>query len=339
MPEPPLSSAAARSIRRAVAYPLWLLFPALAIPFAAGLDLTGRLGWLQYIPFAASLLLFGLPHGAADHLVPGRLTGRGASANSVAAVVLLYLGLGGTYLALWTVAPTACFVLFIALTWFHWGQGDVYASRTFLGVGRSPAGLGVLVRGGLPMLIPLLAFPREYAALGESLIALFGHPLPAPSAIFHPLALAVCGLVFLALATVYLVRVLQRNGALSCAVEAWEVTVLGLYFVFVPPVLAIGIYFCLWHSTRHIFRLALLDGPSAAALDSGRILPALVRFATDAAPLTLVALVFLAGLYRYLPSATPYELLAGYLVFVSALTLPHVVLVSWMDARQELWRK
>ena len=65
-------------------------------------------------------------------------------------------------------------------------------------------------------------------------------------------------------------------------------------------------------------------------------------FARDAAPLTLAAVVSLAGLYLVVPGAgaSPPALLALYLVLISALTLPHVVVVfSWMDARQGLWRR
>ena len=64
-------------------------------------------------------------------------------------------------------------------------------------------------------------------------------------------------------------------------------------------------------------------------------------FARDVAPLTLAAVASLAGIYLVVPGvgASPPALLALYLVLISALTLPHVVVVSWMDARQGLWRR
>lgn len=312
--------------------------------FAVGFEIPDGLGWLEYAPFAASLLLFGLPHGAADHLVPGRIAGRGiagrgSSARSMLAVVALYLGLGGVYLALWTVAPLVCFALFVALTWFHWGQGDLHASREFLGARDLPAGMGLFVRGGLPMLVPLLAFPAEYAGVGASLAGLFGERTPQFFSILsQPGVRIALGLAFAVLAATYLARSLRRSGIGPCATEACEMSALAAYFALVPPVLAVGLYFCLWHSTRHIFRLALLDPPSETALGRGDIATALARFARDAAPLTFVALVILAALYLYLPASGAAELLAGYLVLISALTLPHVVLVIWMDLRQGIWR-
>lgn len=88
-------------------------------------------------------------------------------------------------------------------------------------------------------------------------------------------------------------------------------------------------------------RLALLDKGSARSLFAGRVAPALRRFARDAAPLTFAAVALLAGLYLLAPGAgaSPPALLALHLVLISALTLPHVVVVSWMDARQGLWRR
>jgi hypothetical protein len=55
-----------------------------------------------------------------------------------------------------------------------------------------------------------------------------------------------------------------------------------------------------------------------------------------------VALVLLFGLYFVVPGTgsqgqSPASLLAVYLVLISALTLPHVVVVSFMDLRQGLW--
>ena len=117
----------------------------------------------------------------------------------------------------------------------------------------------------------------------------------------------------------------------------------SVYFALVPPVLAVGLYPCLWHAPwhapRHVARLALLGKESAKSLASGRVAPALRRFARDAAPLTLVAVASLAALYLMAPGAgaSPPALLALYLVLISALTLPHVVVVSFMDYRQGLY--
>jgi len=337
----PVPDGARHTLIRWVLWPSWILVGTLALLFAGGLDVPVH---FQYLPFALSLVLFGLPHGAIDHLAVPRLLGHKATAGLAAAVGLLYLVLGGLCLALWFWAPVAAFALFIALTWLHWGGGDLHALLAFASSERDAAPgrvfriIALLARGGLPMLVPLLAFPETYRSVAASLTGLFG-PYSVPSWIFgSPFRLA-AGVALAALVLASLVLAWRAGGKLFWA-YALETGLLAVYFALVPPVLAVGLYLCLWHAPRHVARLALLDKESAGVLSAGHVAPALRRFARDAAPLTLAALALLAGLYLLAPGAgaSPPALLALYLVLISALTLPHVVVVSWMDARQGLWR-
>jgi hypothetical protein len=54
----------------------------------------------------------------------------------------------------------------------------------------------------------------------------------------------------------------------------------------------------------------------------------------------VATLLFAAGLHLALPGAASElsSLIALYLVLISTLTLPHVVIVCWMDLRQGVWR-
>ena len=332
------------SLRRAVLWPSWLLAGLLAAAFALGLEAPPL--WVQSLPFAASLVFLGLPHGAVDHLAPARLLARKPWPRPMLVVGLVYLILSGLYLALWFASPAAAFVLFIALTWFHWGGGDLYS---LLAITRAryleTEGLRLLtllVRGGLPMLVPLLAFPEVYRSTAQSLIGLFD---PGASAsldwAFSPAFGLLAGALFIALVLCTLVLGYRRARAIEDRAawreDAFETVLLAAYFAFVPPLLAVGLYFCLWHSARFVARLMLLDG--ASPLREGRLVPALRAFLLDAAPLTTVALVMLAGLYLMVPESpegVP-AALALYLVLISALTLPHVAVVLWMDREEGLF--
>ncbi len=321
--------------------PGWGAVFLLTILFALGVEVPRT---LQYIPFALSLPLLGVPHGALDHLVPGRLSGRGASARSVLGVVTLYAVFASLYLALWFFAPLPAFALFIALTWFHWGQGDLYSLRALLGA-RQPRTrlqnrLTVLVRGGLPMLVPLLAFPEVYREVARNMVGLF-YPDAAldfawlPGTTFRLAAALLFGAV-----TLMSLTLSQRSGGrLFFGVDVAETMLLAPYFALVPPVLAIGVYFCVWHSLRHIARLMVLDRKSSHVLERGYAAPAFAAFFRDAAPLTLVALAGLASLYFIVPGVMEGHgsLLALYLTLISVLTLPHVVVVCLMDLRQRVW--
>ena len=291
---------------------------------------------IRYGPLIASLVLLGLPHGAVDHLVPARLAAT-SPPLSMAIVGLVYAGLGGLYLGLWLVAPLPAALLFIAITWFHWGQGDVHALVAFVEArplkSRARRIGTLVVRGGLPMLVPLVAFPERYRAVIEAWLALFVGEANLAWALTEELrAMLGGGLLLITVAT--LASGYHATGPTrGWRVDAGETVLLWAYFLVVPPLVAIGVYFTVWHSLRHIFRLAALDEPGASTGTRFK------RFAADATPLTLLAIAVLAGFWVVVP-ITPTSvpgLVALYLVFIAVLTLPHVAVVSWMDARGGLW--
>lgn len=313
--------------------------------------------WLQYLPFALSLVVFGLPHGALDHLVPARLSGRAPSAGSIGLVVVLYGVLGAAVFLLWSLAPAVAFLFFIALTWFHWGQGDLWVLARMQGdfpLNRLHRSATLVIRGGLPMLVPLLAFPMVYRQVMAGSMTLFesaSQSAPVLNLLFEPTVRLWLGIGFGTVITATLAREYRAasRSALpnrparqrACRRNGFETLLLAIFFATVPPVLAVGLYFCLWHAVRHIIRLELLDARARDSLARGVLLPALRRFSADALPVTVIALALLVTLYFVVPrSGTDANSLLGlYLVLISALTLPHVAIVTWMDHRQRLWSR
>jgi len=330
----PLDAPLRRTLAGALTRPVWLLFGLLAVPFALGVSVPDA---VAYAPLVASAALFGMPHGAVDHVAAAR-TADVPLRRALAAVAALYVVLGGAYLGLWFVAPVAAALFFVALTWVHWGQGDVYFLLAVTGDRpRTRAGraLALVVRGGLPMVVPLVAFPGTYRSVVGEWAALFGADLASVAPLFGEARFALGG----GLAALTLLTVALDAGESGWGVDVVELAVLWLFFLVVPPVLAVGLYFCLWHSTRHVARVMALAEPSAGArrdVDLGR---ALARFGRAAAPLTALALVLVVAGAALVPN--PPETLSGwvglYLVGIAVLTLPHAAVVSWMDDRQGVW--
>jgi len=335
---------ARETLATAALVPGWISV-ALAVPFGvAGLVATVPVT-LRYLPLVASALLVGLPHGAVDHLTPARARREVPTRRSLLAVGLCYLLLGGAYAVAWALAPAAAFLSFLLLTWLHWGQGDVYPlvalfPETHLD-DRPGRALTAVVRGGIPMVVPLLGFPERYHEVAVRVVGLVD-PGAAASLAWLPrgdVRLALGAGLALATATALGRGLMRRGPTRSLRVDAAETVLLWAFFLTVPPVLAIGLYFPFWHGLRHVGRLMRVDGRSASALAAGDPWTPLGAFARDAAPLTAASLVCLAAVAAAVPAGvgTLADVAAAYLVLLAVLTLPHAVVVSWLDRRQGIW--
>ncbi len=318
-------------------WPAWTVVGGLTLLAAAATAAGASVSvpaWVRYAPLAASLLVFGLPHGAVDHLAPARAAGKRPTSRWFAGVVAVYFLLGGAYVGGWVLAPAASAAFFVGLTWFHWGQGDLYALEAFGGShlgGRAHRIATILVRGGLPMLVPLLRFPERYRAVIDAWVALFGGSADA-AWVTAPEARLALGVGFAALTVGTLLAGWRRDGGEEWRRDAAETGLLWAFFLLVPPLFAVGVYFCVWHSLRHIARLAGVDPAARAAFAERGPLGALLRTGRDAAPLTAVSIAMIAGVALVVGVDTdPRALTALYLVFIAVLTLPHVAIVTWMD--------
>ena len=315
----------------------WLAVAVAAFPALAGVDLSPT---VRYAPLVASALLFGMPHGAIDYVALPRAVAGEVTPRWLAVVGAVYLVLGGAYAAAWFAVPVAAALAFVAVTWLHWGQGDLYPLLAFLDVDyldtRTRRAGTLLVRGGLPMLVPLLAFPAVYLDVAGWVVGAIDADIAMGSSVAPGVAVG-AAVAFAALCLVHVLagwRAAPRDGRRGWAIDAGETVLLALFFATVHPLLAIGLYFCLWHSLRHIVRLTEVPGYVPAT--AGRPWRA---FAFHAAPTTALALLFLAGLYALVP-VTPASLddaIGLYLVLIAVLTLPHVWVVLRMDRAENVW--
>ncbi|MCG1004241.1 MULTISPECIES: Brp/Blh family beta-carotene 15,15'-dioxygenase [Halobacterium] len=328
------------AVRNTLAWPAlaagWVGVAVAALPTLAGVALPTA---VRYAPLIASVVVFGLPHGAIDYVALPRAVAGRVTRRWLAVVGALYLVLGGAYAIAWFAWPVAAALAFVGLTWLHWGQGDVYPLAVLLDAdyldSRARRVATGVVRGGLPMLVPLLGHPETYRDVVAAFAAPFGGSV-GDLWLFAPDARLVLGVGFAAVTVVTLAA--NRLATTESPPTAWRVDAaetLGLwvFFLVVPPVFAVGVYFCLWHAVRHVARAVAVDNGSRHALAAGDLRGPLARFAREAAPLTVAALALLGGLWVVVPN--PPTTLAGgaalYLAFVAVLTLPHVAVVTWMD--------
>ena len=201
------------------------------------------------------------------------------------------------------------------------------------------------------MVVPLVAFPEVYLGVFRDTTGVIAVSLVDTSLLFESTTRMLIAATLGLLVVVTFVGTARARWSSAAGRRAWwgdlgEVMLLAAFFAVVPPILAVGLYFCFWHSLRHIVRLSLLDpewrpARTPAPGSSGQTASAIRRFAIRSAPITAIALLLLVALFFVVPQAgvTSGALLGLYLVLISALTLPHVVIVSIMDVRQKVWAR
>jgi Brp/Blh family beta-carotene 15,15'-monooxygenase len=297
----------------------------------------------QFVPFILGMVLLGLPHGAMDHLVVSFEERRSFTLPYFAIFFIGYLGLTLAYLAFWRVLPPLALGVFLVMSWLHWGQGEAWALHTFLGrpapTSRVRAGLVWAVRGALPILLPPLAFPAYFQSFTRGMLAWYGTG-KQEWGLTAPVRDAGLG-VLAVLAACYAWAAWREYGQgrrQAFWIDLLEIALLTALFLRVPPILAVGVYFCVWHAARHIARLMLLDPVSQAWLAEGRLGQSILRTAGLSLPLTVAALGLLGGLYAWQPhrATDAGSFVYFYLSLIAALTFPHFLLVLWMDQRSRL---
>lgn len=292
-------------------------------------------GAFRLLPLLVGLFLFGLPHGAIDHLVALGLAHRTLRIRPFAVVVSLYLVVVFGVLLLWWVAPLWAALGFLVMTIFHWGKADIAFERLAASYGavernRMEVFVHLTLRGLIPIGIPFLAFPQQATEFINACIQLFVPGMDADWLLWRRLVLG----SFLTLFVFDLwthARKFRNRGAQRLLLENF---VLTGFFCFVSPLVAIGWYFVGWHGCRHFLRLCCYEPPMNSETDTTFKRMRLRNW--QALPFTLVSVVMLLVLSAVIWDRidNPYAVAALYLVLISALTLPHLMIVEWMDRRE-----
>ncbi len=300
---------------------------ALAATLLVGLVLPGPLTRHGAVVVGVSLLV-GLPHGAVDHLVPSWMLQRRLAFLPMSVVLGGYLVAAGGMLLLLRTAPCWALGLFLVLSVLHFGAGEATYDRLRRGLsGARPRRPGDLPRrildavawGGATVLLPICRWPVEVRPVLERLA-------PGASALLDS--------SFRVVALGLLAVVIAASAITSSALEhrfrtSAELVLVAATMTVVPALTAFAVYFGWWHSVRHVIRLLATDPANAADLSASRWTQPFLRFLRQAAAPTAVSLVALAGLL----AAGSHGLLTGTLQLLAALTVPHMVVVAWMDRR------
>lgn len=323
----------------------YLIVLTLGILFLGDATIATLPGYFIFIPFCLSILLFGLPHGAIDDQVLVMVLPQEIPKwKRRIFAFTVYIIISGLYLLLWILLPTFSFLLFLGITWFHWGQGDLYQlkhaykipylNHSFMGMGS------LLVRGSLPMFLTFLVYPDIYLSIASWTIAILDSS-ENPILLSTSFLLANPGL-FLAYSlflTLYLLvaAILCRNSNfIFWLLDACEILFLFILFSNIHPLLSVGLYFCLWHSVRHLARLDFWFQKPRPNKGPAAFRPFPVGLLVKTVPNTLISIVgLLAFTAIYQVRVGDLQSMLGlYLILIAILTLPHLGVVSLMDLKE-----
>ena len=298
----------------------------------AALETAGLYLW------AASIVVLGVPHGACDPLVLPRLLCRRWALRATILFYVAYLCAAGLVVLLWVVSPLAGLLFFLGLTVWHWGTADAIArARTHLWYVAGGLARGLLVIAG-----PFAFHPVESTAMFTQLVGVVGPSSSGTRMIVLTHVGSVVDGVRGLMACAVLVELagiihdLRHREVSRAAAAALDLALLLILYRLVPPVTAVALYFTTWHSWRHVLRVgSLLEDSTVSAQ---RLV---ARYYARAWPLTIVSAAGLALVMFVLRRHGLPDLIATYLVLISAVTLPHALVVAAWDrgARYAAWRQ
>jgi len=261
----------------------------------------------------------GVPHGAVDHL----LTSRPSGARSVVVVALLYAGTAALAWALLQWSGPVALAAVVVLSAIHFGLGEleVWQRTTGWRPGRAAA-LALATAGLGALVLPLARSGPELSGVATSL-----SPGLAPVIAAGPVRLGLVALWLVAAAIAVIAAV--RAGHPTVAVDVVLIGALGL---FVPPLVAFAVWFGGWHALRHTGRLLTVEPGCAAHVAADRPAAAVRRFCRLAALPSVAALAVVAALALFTVTAPdPTVAVAEVLQVLLALTVPHMLVVLWLD--------
>jgi len=300
---------------------------AITILFTLVAMATPRNDAVAMVIVALVIAFLGIPHGAVDHLVgTPPASSRSASESQPFGPTrqwrfhMGYVAAMLAYGAVWFLAPTFALVGFLVLSVHHFGQSDL----AYLRIGGRRQVALQLSRGLLLVALPLVAHVESVGPTIERL----GGVDPRSWAWLDDHTLAWCVALVAQHVVMGMVVAHRVRGRSTRMREIVTVAALTTLFLMTDPLIGFAVYFGLWHSLNHLHVLAEILGrrSESAPMDP-------IRLARLAAPRSLVSIAALTAFVGGAYAVDRSELIVpATVVFVSMLTLPHMVVV------EKLWR-
>ena len=273
--------------------------PAAVSGLAIGVLLSLLQSHDQAVAAVAMVALFGISHGASDHLMAGAAWRRRLGRCWLAAFAVAYVAAAACVFRSWQFAPQSMLALFLAASAWHFAQ-DAQAVGPSVGFGCAGGGWAAAAYGLLPVAGSSLLHGGELAGMLAPLLVSADVAGVFVQGLRMLAALAVMAATTAALQS-------RHGGRHGAAIEL--AAVLGVT-VLLPPLIGFAIYFCFVHAPRQLRQ-------RCAVMNCGWL-----AYHSRVMPCTLGGIVTLAMAYLLVPTAT-----SALLIGLAALTFPHMLLV------------
>ena len=263
-------------------------------------DALSGIDTLNLIALGA-VVFIGLPHGAMDGALAAHF-GWMESKKKAVSFLLGYVAMAALVVGFWFVAPAISFIIFLAISMFHFGKGDVNTQAKQFSTVESLARGGVVI-AGISQFHKTDADTIFQALIGSNtdLVWLFLDAAVAITIVCFTISLAG--------------KRGQERGRFF-----GEIAGLTLIFAILPPLVGFSIYFCLIHSMRHF---ATMRAMLADTISKLQITRTTVLFSAMCWAVGLIVLAQQSSNVGVEPA-----LLQVIFIGLAALTVPHMMLVD-----------
>lgn len=190
--------------------------------------------------FVIIISVFGIPHGAIDHLITQPV---GTGYKSLRTFIIGYLFVILLVIVGWLIAPLTTFMIFILASAYHFGQSQLhYLSKSE----------GKLLKALLYSTWGLFTLGLIFIFNSEVVFNIIDSSLNFQSFGYYDLKIWSYNFVIISgsiLAFLFLLRIIEGSLKIKgFLIELLDLGILTLLFKFTPLLFSFGIYFGLWHS-------------------------------------------------------------------------------------------
>lgn len=266
---------------------------------------------MVFVGLAVGLL--GFPHGALDPLVDA-IRGAERGRHRLLRFLAWYSAAALAVVLLWAVSAPLGLALFLGTSALHFGLGDAPLAR---GQSAWRRWLRVVAHGAAPIILPAAMHAGDVSEVFGWLLSVPGASLEPWITDARPWVLAGwSGCVVAGYSG-------SETSATALRLGLLELLLLAVAFVVLPPLLSFAVYFCAWHSVRHLITVDAVLGRDLRA--RGLVVGLGVLAATG----VMLSLGHLAASDQ----ASIESLARTLFVALAALTPPHMLVTSALAQR------